>query len=114
MPSLFLPNPGSINRLYWLAQPWARWLPRSYLTASRIQLLRNWAAVVLPQSAGTVGLKSRDPRITPAIEYNLLAEFLDRRLLEAMKLARCLARTAPFADFIYRAGSSPRPRHANR
>lgn len=68
-----------------------------------IRVLRIWAAVVLPRSTGTVRLKSRDPKVTPRIEYNLLADASDRRrLMELMKLTRSLAKTEPLASLIDR------------
>ena len=68
-----------------------------------VRVLRIWASVVTPRSFGTVRLKSRDPRVTPRIDYNLLADDSDRRrLLEVVKLARSLARTEPVASLVDR------------
>lgn len=67
----------------------------------KVRMLRIWAAIVLPRSFGTVRLKSRDPRVTPRIEYNLLSDPADRRrLMELLKLTRRLAKTEPLASFI--------------
>ena len=67
----------------------------------RIRLLRIWAAVVLPRSFGTVRLKSRNPLVTPRIDYNLLDDASDqRRLKEAVKLARSIATHDPIASMI--------------
>lgn len=67
----------------------------------KIRMLRIWAAVVLPRSTGTVRLKSRDPRVTPRIQYNLLSDPSDRRrLMELLKLTRNLAATDPLASAI--------------
>ncbi len=66
-----------------------------------IRVLRIWAAVVLPRSIGTVRLKSRDPQVTPRIDYKLLSDPSDRRrLLELIKVARRLANTEPIASLI--------------
>ena len=68
-----------------------------------IRVLRIWAALVLPRSFGTLRLKSRDPRVTPRIDYNFLSDPFDRsRLLELMKLARSLANKEPLASLIDR------------
>ena len=68
-----------------------------------IRVLRIWAAVVLPRSTGTVRLKSRDPLVTPRIDYNLLCDASDRRrLVELIKVARGLARTEPLASLVDR------------
>jgi choline dehydrogenase len=65
------------------------------------RLLRIWAAVVLPRSVGTVRLKSRDPLVTPRIDYNLLADHSDRRrLIEIVQMARQIARTEPLVGLI--------------
>ncbi len=67
----------------------------------KMRVLRIWAALVLPRSTGTVRLKSRNPEVTPRIEYNLLGDASDRRrLMELMKLTRRLARTEPLAGAI--------------
>jgi choline dehydrogenase-like flavoprotein len=48
-----------------------------------------------------VRLKSRDPCVGPRIDYNILSNPSDRRrLIEAVKLARHIARTRPLADLI--------------
>ncbi len=68
-----------------------------------IRVLRIWAALVLPRSVGTVRLKSRDPQVTPRIEYNLLSDASDRRrLMGLLKLTRNLAKTEPLASVIDR------------
>ena len=59
------------------------------------------AAVMRPRSTGTVRLRGRGPDQLPRIDFNLLADPADRRrMLEAARLARRLARTAPLADLI--------------
>ncbi len=69
----------------------------------RVRLLRIWATVVLPHSRGTVRLKSRDPLVTPRIDYNLLQDPSDaRRLKEAVELARTIAGSEPVADLLER------------
>lgn len=68
-----------------------------------MRVLRIWAAVVLPRSFGTVRLKSRNPQVTPRIEYNLLSDPSDRRrLLELVKVVRSLANTEPLSSLINR------------
>ncbi len=68
-----------------------------------VRVLRIWAALVLPRSFGTLRLKSRDPRVTPRIDYNFLSDPSDRpRLTELVKLARSLAKTEPLASLIDR------------
>jgi choline dehydrogenase len=59
------------------------------------------AAVMRPESRGTVRLKSRDPSDSPIIDFNLLSTPADRRrILEAVRLGRWAAGTGPLADFI--------------
>ena len=59
------------------------------------------AALMRPRSTGTVRLRGRSPGILPRIDFNLLADPADRRrVLEAARLARRLAQTAPLADLI--------------
>lgn len=58
-------------------------------------------AVTVPVSVGSVQLNSRDPRVGPRIDYNLLADARDRRrILEGVKLARQIGRTPPLAGLI--------------
>lgn len=59
------------------------------------------AALMRPESRGRVRLKSRDPGDAPLIDYQLLSAPTDRsRLLEAVRLGRRAARSAPLADLI--------------
>jgi choline dehydrogenase len=59
------------------------------------------AALVQPESVGTVKLASRHPDDAPLIDSNYLATNRDaRRLLEGVKLSRVLARTPAFAPFL--------------
>jgi choline dehydrogenase len=56
-----------------------------------------------------VRLKSRDPRVAPLIDYNLLGDaHVRRRLLEGVKLARRIGRTAPLRELIDREVSPSR------
>ena len=72
-------------------------------TGAKIRTLRIWAAVVLPKSFGNVRLKSPDARVTPRINYNLLAESSDRRrLMEIVKIARRIAQEEPLAGMLDR------------
>jgi choline dehydrogenase len=59
-------------------------------------------ALTRPASTGRVCLTSRDPLAAPRIDLNFLAEEEDRlRLLEGVKLARKLGRTAPLSILIH-------------
>jgi choline dehydrogenase len=56
------------------------------------------AAVVLPESTGTVRLASRDPRDAPLIDSNYVGTGRDaRRMLEGFKIGREIARQPAFA-----------------
>jgi choline dehydrogenase len=58
------------------------------------------AAVVQPESHGTVTLASTNPKQAPIIDSNYLATARDaRRMLEAVKLGRVIARHPVFASF---------------
>lgn len=58
-------------------------------------------AVMTPASIGHVRLKSRNPLVPPAIDYNLLENAGDRRrVLEGVKIARHIGRVPPLADLI--------------
>jgi choline dehydrogenase len=58
-------------------------------------------AVVKPDSRGTLGLRSRDPREQPQIDCNFLAEGRDlRRMLAGVRLARKIGRNPALARFI--------------
>jgi choline dehydrogenase len=58
------------------------------------------AALLRPESTGTVKLASRDPRDAPLIDANYLGTGRDaRRMLEGVKLARAIARNPVFAPF---------------
>jgi choline dehydrogenase len=59
------------------------------------------SAVVQPEATGTLKLASRDPADAPLIDPNYLGTGRDtRRLLEAVKLGREIARVPVFAPFI--------------
>jgi choline dehydrogenase len=59
------------------------------------------AAVAAPEATGTLKLASRDPGVAPLIDPNYLGTSRDiRRLLEAVKLGRAIARNPVFAPFI--------------
>jgi choline dehydrogenase len=58
-------------------------------------------ALTRPVSVGSLRLASRDPAVAPRIDLNFLADVRDRaRLLEGVKLARRLGRTAPLSALI--------------
>lgn len=58
-------------------------------------------AVVKPDSRGSLGLRSRDPREQPEIDCNFLAEERDaRRMLDGVRLARRIARNQALARFL--------------
>ena len=66
-------------------------------TGGAIALL---TALTRPESTGTVKLAGRDPNLAPLIDPNYLGTDRDiRRLLEAVKLARAIARDPVFAPF---------------
>ncbi|MFJ5226204.1 GMC family oxidoreductase [Streptomyces sp. NPDC088400] len=59
------------------------------------------AAVTRPDSRGSVSLAGRDPHVAPLIDDNYLSTPRDlRRMLEAVKLVRSIAGSAPFARAI--------------
>ncbi|MER7639370.1 GMC family oxidoreductase N-terminal domain-containing protein [Streptomyces sp. NPDC126522] len=59
------------------------------------------AALTLPESTGTLKLASRNPRHAPLIDSNYLGTERDaRRMLEAVKLGRTIARDPAFAPFV--------------
>lgn len=58
-------------------------------------------ALVQPESAGTLRLASRDPADAPLIDASYLGTGRDaRRMLEAVKLGRAIARNPVFAPFV--------------
>lgn len=59
------------------------------------------AALVQPESTGTLKLASRDPGDAPLIDANYLSTGRDaRRMLEGVELGRAIARNQVFAPFI--------------
>jgi choline dehydrogenase len=59
------------------------------------------AALVRPESTGTLKLASRHPADAPLIDANYLGTGRDaRRLLEAVKIGRAIARNPVFAPFV--------------
>jgi choline dehydrogenase len=59
------------------------------------------AALVQPESTGTVRLASRNPEDAPLIDANYLGTGRDTsRLLEAVKIGRAIARNPVFAPFV--------------
>lgn len=59
------------------------------------------AALVQPESTGTLKLASRDPDDAPLIDPNYLRTARDiRRMLEGVKLGRAIARNPVFAPFV--------------
>ena len=59
------------------------------------------AALVQPESTGTLKLASRDPGAAPLIDSNYLGTGRDaRRMLEGVKLGRAIARNPVFAPFV--------------
>jgi choline dehydrogenase len=58
-------------------------------------------AVVQPESRGTIMLSSRDPKVPPVIDDNFLDTDRDRRrMVEAVGLARRIARNPAMAPFL--------------
>lgn len=61
----------------------------------------NFICPVRPRSRGRLGLASADPAQPPHLAPNYFSDEADRRILvDALKLARRIAGTAPLADFI--------------
>jgi choline dehydrogenase len=59
------------------------------------------AALVQPESTGTLKLAGRDPDLAPLIDANFLGTARDsRRMLEGVKLGRAIARDPLFAPFV--------------
>lgn len=59
-------------------------------------------ALTRPLSVGSLKLASRDPGDAPVIDLNFLGDEQDRtRLLDGIKLARRIGRTAPLSDLIH-------------
>jgi len=59
------------------------------------------AALVQPESTGTLKLAGRDPDLAPLIDANFLGTARDsRRMLEGVKLGRAIARDPLFASFV--------------
>lgn len=70
-------------------------------------------ALTRPQSRGRLWLASRDPAVAPKIDLNLLSAQQDcERLLEGIRLARSLGRSAALAHLIH-AELNPGPRAAS-
>ena len=58
------------------------------------------ACVYLAESAGEALLRSRDPRVQPHLDYNLLAtEFDRRRMRECVRICLDIAARPPFSEF---------------
>ena len=59
------------------------------------------AALVRPESTGTLRLASRDPEAAPVIDPNYLGSERDlRRMVEGVELGRAIARNPVFAPFV--------------
>jgi choline dehydrogenase len=59
-------------------------------------------AVTTPNSKGKVWIETKDPTINPKVDLNFLADDNDtQRMIEGAKIARLIAATPPFADFIH-------------
>ncbi len=84
------------NPIRFDAQTWFPWIKPA-------QSHVFWAGLVLlhPESRGWVELKSADPRQTAAVTLNLLDAEADRTTMrEALRTARRIYRTPPFAELI--------------
>jgi choline dehydrogenase len=92
-------EPGSPGR------PWLHVFPTTYTPGamSPTGVTFEFAVALLkPRSRGRVTLASRDPKVPPRIDVNLLADPWDvGSMVEGIRLARRLARTAPLAS-LYR------------
>lgn len=74
--------------------------PRQSPTGGAIVLA---VALTQPEATGRITLASRDPRVPPRIEYNLLGTERDmRRMLEGVKLSRRIGSDAAFAKVVDR------------
>ena len=74
--------------------------PRQSPTGGAIVLA---VALTQPEATGRVTLASRDPRVPPRIEYNLLGTERDmRRMIEGVKISRRIGSDAAFAKVVER------------
>lgn len=68
------------------------------------------AAVVLPNSVGSVEIVSRDPSVAPRIRYNFFDDPRDmERMVEVVKLTQDIAKTEPFASMVDSMVFPPKP-----
>ena len=59
------------------------------------------ACIYLAESAGELRLRSRDPRVQPSLDYNLLAtEFDRRRMRECVRICLDIAAKPPFSELL--------------
>lgn len=59
-------------------------------------------AVTTPNSKGKVWIETTDPNVNPKVDLNFLDDENDtQRMIEGAKIARKIASTAPFSDFIH-------------
>ena len=59
------------------------------------------ACIYLAESAGEMLLRSRDPRVQPILDYNLLAtEFDRRRMRECVRICLDIAGKPPFSEIV--------------
>jgi choline dehydrogenase len=96
---LTVAEPGSAGR------PWLHVAPSTYspgeMSPTGVAFEID-VALLKPRSRGRVTLASRDPRVPPRIDVNLLADPWDvASMVEGIRLARRLARTEPLAS-LYR------------
>jgi choline dehydrogenase len=93
---LTVAEPGSAGR------PWLHVAPSTYspgeMSPTGVAFEID-VALLKPRSRGRVTLVSRDPRVPPRIDVNLLADPWDvASMVEGIRLARRLARTEPLAS----------------
>jgi choline dehydrogenase-like flavoprotein len=108
-----LGNPGSVAEPGSTGRPWLHVFPTTF-TPGEVSptgvTFEIAVALLKPRSRGRVTLASRDPEVPPRIEVNLLADPWDvASMVEGIRLACRLARTAPLAS-LYRGVDSDKRR----
>jgi choline dehydrogenase len=93
---LVVAEPGATDR------PWLNVVPSTYAPGEMSPTgvaFTIGVALLKPRSRGRVTLASRDPRVPPRIDVNLLADAWDiASMVEGIRLARRLAMTEPLAS----------------
>lgn len=59
-------------------------------------------AITTPRSKGKVWIETKDPSVNPKVDPNFLDNEIDtQRMIEGAKIARQIAATSPFSDFVH-------------